>query len=138
MKRLHVHVSVENLDASIHFYSHLFAAEPAVLKDDYAKWMLEDPRVNFAISARGTKPGIRHLGIQVEDRAELEEVYARLRRAERPVLEECSTTCCYAQSEKSWIEDPQAVRWEVFLTTGENTVYGNDAPASVAESACCR
>ena len=107
MKRLHVHVAVENLEASVRFYSHLFAAEPTVLKTDYAKWMLEDPRVNFAISARGAAAGIQHLGIQVEDRGELEEVYGRLKRADRPVLEEGLTTCCYAQSEKSWIEDPQ-------------------------------
>jgi len=137
MKRLHVHVAVENLEASVRFYSHLFAAEPTVLKTDYAKWMLEDPRVNFAISARGAAAGIQHLGVQVEDRGELEEVYGRLKRADRPVLEEGLTTCCYAQSEKSWIEDPQGVRWETFLTTGESTVYGNDAPGSVSEAACC-
>jgi catechol 2,3-dioxygenase-like lactoylglutathione lyase family enzyme len=137
MKRLHVHVSVEKLDASVRFYSRLFAADPTVLKEDYAKWMLEDPRVNFAISARGRKPGIAHLGIQVENRAELEEVYARLQRAEGRVSEEGSTTCCYAKSEKSWIEDPQSVRWEAFLTTGESAVYGNDAPASASQSACC-
>jgi len=142
MKRLHVHVAVEDLNASIRFYSHLFAAEPVVLKSDYAKWMLEDPRVNFAISQRGAKPGIQHLGIQVESPAELDEVYARLKRAERPVLEEGATTCCYAQSEKSWIEDPQGVQWETFLTTGESTVYGHDpvrvaAPAQAAKSSCC-
>ncbi|HEX7115142.1 MAG TPA: ArsI/CadI family heavy metal resistance metalloenzyme [Steroidobacter sp.] len=137
MKRLHVHVSVDNLDTSIRFYSQLFAAEPTVRKDDYAKWMLEDPRVNFAISSRGRKPGIAHLGIQVESRAELDEVYARLQRAEGPVLEEGSTTCCYAKSEKSWIEDPQAVRWEAFLTTGESIVYGSDTVASAPRSTCC-
>jgi catechol 2,3-dioxygenase-like lactoylglutathione lyase family enzyme len=140
MKRLHVHVAVENLDASIRFYSQLFAAEPVVLKPDYAKWMLEDPRVNFAISQRGAEPGVEHLGIQVEDRAELEEVYARLKRAERPVLEEGATTCCYAQSEKSWIDDPQGVQWETFLTTGESTVYGSDpvrATDQAPQAACC-
>lgn len=139
MKRLHVHVAVENLAASIRFYSALFAAEPAVLKPDYAKWMLEDPRVNFAISQRGATPGIEHLGIQVEDHSELEGVYARLQRAERPVLEEGNTTCCYAQSEKSWISDPQGVLWETFLTTGESTVYGQNVvkPATTAKSACC-
>ena len=112
--------------ASIRFYSTLFAAEPTVRKVDYAKWMLEDPRVNFAISQRGAAAGIEHLGIQVEDGAELQEVYARLKRADRPVLEEGKTTCCYAESEKSWIEDPQGVQWETFLTTGESTVYGHD------------
>jgi catechol 2,3-dioxygenase-like lactoylglutathione lyase family enzyme len=126
MKRLHVHVAVKDLDASVRFYSQLFAAEPSVRKPDYAKWMLQDPRVNFAISARGRAPGVDHLGIQVEDRTELESVYERLKRAEGPVIEEGETTCCYAQSEKSWIEDPQGVQWETFLTTGESTVYGSD------------
>lgn len=141
MKRLHVHVAVKDLGTSIRFYSELFAAEPVVLKSDYAKWTLEDPRVNFAISQRGANRGIQHLGIQVESRPELAEVYTRLERAERPVLEEGVTTCCYAQSEKSWIEDPQGVRWETFLTTGESTVYGRDPveaeAAEGASSACC-
>jgi catechol 2,3-dioxygenase-like lactoylglutathione lyase family enzyme len=141
MKRMHVHVSVSDLEASIRFYSELFAAEPTVRKVDYAKWMLDDPRVNFAISQRGAVAGIEHLGIQVEDRAELEEVYARLRRADRPVLEEGTTTCCYAESEKSWIEDPQGIQWETFLTTGESTVYGHDperaAPTEAAQPPCC-
>jgi catechol 2,3-dioxygenase-like lactoylglutathione lyase family enzyme len=141
MKRLHVHVSVKDLDASIRFYSHLFAAEPTVRKADYAKWMLEDPRVNFAISQRDAKAGVQHLGIQVEDRTELAEICERLRRAERPVIEEGETTCCYAHSEKSWISDPQGVQWETFLTTGVSTVYGTDEirPKAVkqAESGCC-
>lgn len=136
MKRLHVHVAVQDLEASIRFYSQLFAGAPAMLKPDYAKWMLEDPHVNFAISARGARAGIEHLGIQVEDASELAEVYERLRRAERPVLEEGATTCCYAKSEKSWVEDPQGVKWETFLTTGESTVYGDDALRS-EPSACC-
>lgn len=100
----------------------LFAAEPVVVKHDYAKWMLEDPRVNFAISKWGSASGIRHLGIQVESRSELGEVYERLQRAEGPVREDGATTCCYAQSEKSWIADPQGIQWETFLTTGESTV----------------
>jgi catechol 2,3-dioxygenase-like lactoylglutathione lyase family enzyme len=136
MKRFHVHLAVEELDASIRFYSGLFAAEPLVRKPDYAKWMPEDPRVNFAISRRGGEAGIRHLGIQVEDRAELEDVYGRLQRADRPVLEEGATTCCYARSKKSWIEDPQGVKWETFLTTGESTVYGKDEPTAT-EHGCC-
>src|SRR6204780_2593618 len=103
MKRLHVHMAVENLPRSIDFYSALFAAQPAVVKTDYAKWMLDDPRVNFAISQRGGKTGVQHLGVQVEDETELAEVYERLERAERPVLEEKETTCCYAQSDKQWI-----------------------------------
>jgi catechol 2,3-dioxygenase-like lactoylglutathione lyase family enzyme len=139
MKRLHVHVSVTDLNASLRFYRELFAADPVVVKPDYAKWMLEDPRVNFAISQRGGASGIRHLGLQVEDRPELAEVYGRLKRAQGPVLEEGATTCCYAKSEKSWIADPQGVQWETFLTTGEATVYGNDpAPEkAAAASPCC-
>jgi catechol 2,3-dioxygenase-like lactoylglutathione lyase family enzyme len=141
MKRLHVHVSVKDLDASIRFYSHLFAAEPAVRKPDYAKWMLEDPRVHFAISQRDGRPGVQHLGIQVENRAELAEVYERLQRAEGSVIEEGERTCCYAHSEKSWIDDPQGVAWETFLTTGRSTEYGSDEirPKSgkPAEAACC-
>lgn len=136
MKRLHVHVAVQNLESSIRFYSELFAANPVVVKHDYAKWMLEDPRVNFAISARSATPGIEHLGIQVESKDELAEVYERLQRADGPVLEEGATTCCYAKSEKSWIEDPQGVKWETFLTTGESTVYGKD-PDRSSTTACC-
>ena len=133
MKRLHVHVSVKDLDASVRFYTQLFASEPTVQKPDYAKWMLEDPRVNFAISQRDGRHGVQHLGIQVEDRTELAEVYDRLRRAEGPVIEEGETTCCYARSEKSWIDDPQGVRWETFHTTGESTVYGKDEIRPKAE-----
>jgi catechol 2,3-dioxygenase-like lactoylglutathione lyase family enzyme len=141
MKRLHVHVSVKDLDASVRFYSQLFAADPIVQKPDYAKWMLDDPRVNFAISQRDGRPGVQHLGIQVEDRAELTQVYERLRGAERPAIEEGETTCCYAHSEKSWVDDPQGVQWETFLTTGESTVYGTDEirakSQKAAEAACC-
>ncbi|HUN51125.1 MAG TPA: ArsI/CadI family heavy metal resistance metalloenzyme, partial [Candidatus Sulfotelmatobacter sp.] len=143
MKRLHVHVAVEDLARSVRFYAALFAAEPNVLKPDYAKWMLEDPRVNFAISARGAAPGLDHLGIQVENGGELQEVYGRLRQADRPVLEEGATTCCYARSEKSWIADPQGIAWEAFHTTGDSTVYGDSVDlepvrgAKPAEAACC-
>src|SRR4029077_4362460 len=125
MKRLHVHVSVDDLAQSTRFYSTLFAAEPTVVKDDYVKWMLDDPRVNFAISMQpGRVAGISHLGIQAEDEAELAEVYDRLARAERPIVEAKATTCCYAKSDKQWIADPQGVPWETFLTYGESTVYG--------------
>jgi hypothetical protein len=124
MKRLHVHVSVEDLAQSVRFYSTLFSTEPTVLKDDYAKWMLEDPRVNFAISTGSGAAGISHLGIQAEDEGELAEVYERLSHAERPVIEENDTTCCYARSDKQWIADPQGVPWETFFTHGEATVYG--------------
>jgi hypothetical protein len=144
MKRLHVHVSVENLEQSVRFYATLFASEPTMLKPDYAKWMLEDPRVNFAISQRAVSPGIEHLGIQVETETELAEVYERLDRAERPVLEEKATTCCYANSDKQWIADPQGVAWETFLTNGEATLYGRSgaverlaASGEIADAPCC-
>ena len=143
MKRLHVHVGVTDLSTSIGFYSTLFGAEPTVTKDDYAKWMLEDPRVNFAISSGNhAAKGIEHLGIQVENGEELTEVYDRLKAADRPVLEEGATTCCYAKSEKSWIADPDGIVWEAFLTNGDATVYG-DSPAlaalstNAADGACC-
>lgn len=140
MKRLHVHVSVDDLAQSVRFYSTLFAAEPAVTKADYAKWMLDDPRVNFAISTRSGGSGLDHLGIQVETQGELQEVYGRLRQADRPVVEQSATTCCYAQSEKSWITDPQGVSWETFLTTGESTVYGDSADLGAIRTTaavCC-
>jgi catechol 2,3-dioxygenase-like lactoylglutathione lyase family enzyme len=140
MKRLHVHLAVDSLPQSIAFYSALFAAQPTTLKPDYAKWMLDDPRVNFAISTRGGQTGLDHLGIQVETAGELQEVYDRLQQADRPVLEEGATTCCYAQSEKSWITDPQGLSWETFLTTGESTVYGDSVdlgPIRTASGACC-
>jgi catechol 2,3-dioxygenase-like lactoylglutathione lyase family enzyme len=143
MKRLHVHVAVENLPRSIGFYSALFAAEPAVVKSDYAKWMLDDPRVNFAISTRGREPGLDHLGIQVENADELAEVYARLRQAGANVIEQGQTTCCYAKSEKAWIDDPAGISWETFLTSGESTTYGDGTGERVPrvahekQGACC-
>jgi catechol-2,3-dioxygenase len=139
MKRMHVHVAVDNLDKAVGFYSTLFAAQPSVVKPDYAKWMLEDPRVNFAISVRGAKTGLNHLGIQVENEGELAEVYARLNKAGAPVLEKGKTTCCYANSEKSWIDDPAGISWETFLTMGASTDYGNSRlqDVRVAQAACC-
>jgi catechol 2,3-dioxygenase-like lactoylglutathione lyase family enzyme len=141
MKRMHVHVSVDDLDRSIGFYSALFAAQPAVVKPDYAKWMLEDPRVNFAISTRGRQPGLDHLGIQVESEKELHEVYGRLHAAGGNVIEQGQTACCYAKSEKSWIDDPAGIAWETFFTTGESTEYGNGtgerAPRIAHEKSCC-
>ena len=142
MKRLHVHVAVDDLAQSIRFYSTLFAAEPTVIKDDYAKWMLDDPRVNFAISKLGDRAsGISHLGIQAEDETELAEVYDRLARAERPIVEAKATTCCYAKSDKRWIADPQGVAWETFLTHGEATVYGESGSIAKLQAAtaevCC-
>lgn len=126
MKRLHVHVGVDDLDQSIKFYSILFATEPSVLKEDYAKWMLEDPRVNFAISKRNEHKGIEHLGIQAESTDELAQVYGRLKAADRPLVEEGCTTCCYAKSQKSWVSDPDGVMWEAFYTDGTATTYGED------------
>jgi catechol 2,3-dioxygenase-like lactoylglutathione lyase family enzyme len=127
MKRLHLHVAVADLDRSIGFYATLFGAPPSVVKPDYAKWMLDDPRVNFAISTgRHAGSGIEHLGIQAESAEELAEVYGRLQQAGRPVLEEGETTCCYAQSEKSWITDPDGLVWEAFHTHGEATDYGDN------------
>lgn len=143
MKRLHVHVSVVDLSRSIGFYSALFACEPSVVKSDYAKWMLEDPRVNFAISTRGREPGLDHLGIQVETGDELQDVYARLRQAGGNVIEQGQTACCYAKSEKSWIDDPAGIAWETFHTTGESTDYGDGSGENRArvaheqQSACC-
>ena len=144
MKRFHVHVGVTDLDASIAFYSHLFDAEPTVTKPDYAKWMLDDPRINFDISQKCVAgKGVEHLGLQVEDGAELAEVYERLKAAEDPVMEEGATTCCYARSEKSWIADPDGVVWEAFLTTGASTDYGvvpdfaGLASDKAAANACC-
>lgn len=140
MKRLHVHVAVENLDHAIGFYSTLFAAEPSVVKPDYAKWMLDDPRVNFAISARAREggAGIDHLGIQVEDTGELAEVSARLARTQAAVFDQGDTTCCYAKSTKAWITDPAGVDWEAFLTTGESTVYGGTgAVKRPGKEPCC-
>jgi len=143
MKRLHVHVGVSDLERSIRFYSTLFGAEPSVVKADYAKWMLDEPRVNFAISeGRHAAKGIEHLGIQSDSEAELAEVYGRLQAADRPVLEEGATTCCYSKSEKSWISDPDGIVWEAFLTTGEATVYGDSPSLSAlsddaSEVTCC-
>ncbi|QUD86986.1 ArsI/CadI family heavy metal resistance metalloenzyme [Phenylobacterium montanum] len=140
MKRLHVHVAVEDLAKSIGFYSTLFGSEPTVLKGDYAKWMLDDPRVNFAISNRGAATGLDHLGIQVESDAELGELAGRLKDAGETTFDQQATTCCYAMGDKSWVRDPSGVRWETFHTTGEAVTYGEDAPpteAGQARQACC-
>ncbi len=145
MKRFHVHVAVDDIEQSVRFYSTLFAAEPTVREADYAKWMLDDPRVNFAISHRGGPVGVQHLGIQAEDETELTDVFGRLSRAERPVLEEKSVTCCYAKGDKQWVSDPQGVAWETFLTRGRATVYGdsgataklNAVPGAASGTVCC-
>jgi predicted enzyme related to lactoylglutathione lyase len=138
MKRMHVHVAVDDLAAAMKFYAALFAAEPSVVKRDYAKWMLDDPRVNFAISARGRARGLDHLGIQVETKDELNEVNARLQQAGGQVVEQGQTNCCYARSEKSWIDDPAGIAWETFLTFGETTDYGDgssEREARIAKAA---
>ena len=142
MKRLHLHVSVPDLAQSIAFYETLFGAEPTVVKDDYAKWMLEDPRMNFAISQRDRATGVDHVGIQVESPAELGELSARLKAAGAATFDQTATTCCYAQSDKSWVNDPAGVRWETFFTFGEATRYGEDEPqaetaGAAPASACC-
>ena len=141
MKRLHVHVAVDDLEKSIGFYSTLFAAEPCVVKPDYAKWMLDDPRVNFAISARGARAaGVDHLGIQVESDGDLRELSGRLKAAGETTRDQEETTCCYAKSNKAWVNDPTGLRWETFFTFGEATTYGEDeAPleASPPAASCC-
>lgn len=138
MKRLHIHISVNDLEESARFYTTLFAAEPTVKKADYAKWMLEDPRVNLAISDRRGKGGIEHLGLQAENEEELGVIFERLAKANRPTLSEENTTCCYARSEKQWVADPQGVIWETFYTHGESTVYGQSAAIEeIAGAVCC-
>lgn len=137
MKRLHVNLSVADLDESIRFYAMLFASEPTVRKDDYAKWMLDDPRVNFSLSKCGRSAGIDHLGIQTDDEQELAEVFERLATAGRPVVDEGETTCCYARSTKRWVTDPQGVAWETFLTHGASVTYGTGGPNLDAEPGAC-
>ncbi len=141
MKRFHVHVSVDDLAHNIRFYSSLFGTEPAVLKDDYAKWMLDDPKVNFAISQRGDRPGVNHLGIQVENDEELESMRAQLTRADQPVVEQVDAACCYAKSNKHWVQDPQGVAWETFHSLSSIPVFGRDNQATgtipVKAAACC-
>ena len=140
MKRFHVHVHVDDLHASIRFYNQLFNAQPARVEVDYAKWMLDDPRVNFAISTRGTRPGLDHLGFQTDTAEELAELKAQAQNADMALLDEGQTSCCYAQSEKHWITDPQGIAWEHFHTLGNIPVF-NEAPAnptgSGQPSACC-
>ncbi len=140
MKRFHVHAHVEDLSASVAFYSQMFGAEPTRLESDYAKWMLDDPRVNFAISTRGGKPGVDHLGIQTDDLGELAELKARAQAADMALFDEGRTTCCYARSEKHWVTDPQGIAWEHFHTLDSIPVF-SEKPADTADtadaSACC-
>jgi catechol 2,3-dioxygenase-like lactoylglutathione lyase family enzyme len=139
MKRFHVHVAVHDLSQSIRFYSSLFGAPPSVAKDDYAKWMLDDPRVNFAISTRGNKAGLDHLGIQAEDGSELEEIGSRLAQADVSLLPQKGASCCYSKSDKYWTIDPQGVAWESFHTLDSVPTYGADTKTKAGEhkAACC-
>lgn len=144
MKRFHVHVAVEDLSTSTRFYSALFGAQPTVEKPDYAKWMLEDPRVNFAISHRGSKRGVNHLGFQVDSDEELDTLQTRHDAAELSVFNEGNTQCCYAQSKKHWVTDPQGIAWEMYQTMGEVKTYNGDSDSSVEKiadiakmPACC-
>jgi catechol 2,3-dioxygenase-like lactoylglutathione lyase family enzyme len=144
MKRFHVHVAVPDLEKGIHFYSTVFGAEPSVVKPDYAKWMLEDPRVNFAISQRGNAAGVNHLGFQVDDAGELDEIHGRLQRADAGVVEEKGVSCCYAKSDKYWVTDPAGIAWETFRSLGTVPFYkgnveteGKAAACGGATVACC-
>ncbi|MEM7768766.1 MAG: ArsI/CadI family heavy metal resistance metalloenzyme [Pseudomonadota bacterium] len=145
MTRLHLHISVDDLDQSIRFYQTLFGAAPTLVEPDYAKWSLDDPSVNFAISALGCgKAGIEHVGIETGNRTELDTITARLHAAEEGTFQEEATTCCYAVSDKTWVEDPSGVRWETFHTTEKATEYGVDAslgaeikPTPPRHSGCC-
>jgi len=154
MKRFHAHVRVEDLESSVRFYSTLFGVEPTVLKADYAKWMLDDPRVNFAITAGSTSTGLDHLGLQVEADDDLAIIARRLEAAGQSVSKQENAACCYARGNKGWVSDPSGISWETFHTFGESTVYGNDvaprpasakplesdsccAPAPTSNSACC-
>lgn len=136
MKRLHIHVGVEDITHSVTFYSALFGAPPVKVKDDYAKWMLDDPHVNFAISTRSGKRGVDHLGIQVDSAEELNALRAQLSAANLTTHSEGETTCCYARSEKSWVEDPAGMAWEAYHTMEDAQIF-SDKPAAPVESACC-
>jgi len=143
MKRFHVHVAVKDLDQSVRFYSTMFGSEPTVQKRDYAKWMLDDPRVNFAISQRGQRLGINHLGVQAESDEELEAIHANLVQADSTVIAEQGVHCCYATSDKYWVTDPQGVAWESFRSLGSVPFYGAEDGAerascgTSASSGCC-
>ena len=147
MKRLHVHVSVEDIQTSIPFYSKMFGSDPTILKSDYAKWQLEDPKVNFAISSRGAPVGLNHLGIQVESEPELGEMKMRLDSIESDVVEQIGTACCYAKSDKYWVNDPAGIPWETFHTLDSIPVFNDElaagccvpesASSSKAQSSCC-
>lgn len=135
MKRLHIHIGVDNIEQAIPFYSALFGSSPVKTKADYAKWLIDDPRVNFAISTRSGKKGVDHLGIQVDDTNELDEVRGRIRSAALPAFDEGETVCCYAKSDKTWVRDPAGLAWETYRTMEEAEIFGKDPVMS--DSACC-
>lgn len=137
MKRFHVHLAVDDLDANIRFYSSVFGAEPTVHKADYAKWMIEDPRVNFAISSRGAKAGIDHLGFQVDSDDELKALREQVAEAEIAARDQPRAACCYATSDKYWITDPQGIAWETYHTLGEASMFGADEKKTDESGACC-
>lgn len=143
MKRFHVHVAVDDLEANIRFYSTVFGVPPTVRKPDYAKWMMEDPRINFAISNRGLKAGVDHMGLQVDSDEELNALRQQVAEAEIAAFDQPQATCCYAKSDKYWINDPQGIAWETYHTLGEAQLFGDDtarsssAPAAQAESTSC-
>jgi catechol 2,3-dioxygenase-like lactoylglutathione lyase family enzyme len=134
MKRFHVHLAVRDLAESIRFYSMVFGVEPAVRKPDYAKWMIDDPRVNFAISQRGGVPGVNHLGLQVDTDDELQAMQQRLHNADQAMVTERDAQCCYANADKYWITDPQGIAWETFHTLGTIPMFGASANAASATS----
>ncbi|MCQ8104895.1 glyoxalase/bleomycin resistance/dioxygenase family protein [Methylomonas sp. SURF-2] len=139
MKRLHIHIAVDDLEQNIRFYSALFQSQPSVLKSDYAKWLLDDPRVNFAISSRGRQAGLDHLGVQVESSEELEAVQQALVDAALPVAEQKQATCCYVQSDKYWSVDPQGIAWEAFHSLNSIPLFGEDPVIRVDKlSPCCK
>ena len=137
MKRFHIHVGVKNLEKSVQFYSTLFGQKPTKLKEDYAKWMLEDPRLNFAISTRSHEEGVDHLGIQVENDGELVEITERLKNADLGVYDEGETTCCYAESKKAWVQDPSGLAWEAYQNMGDADVFSTKEEGDDDEGACC-
>jgi extradiol dioxygenase family protein len=137
MKRFHLHVGVKDLEKSVQFYSTLFGQKPTKLKSDYAKWMLEDPRINFAISTLARTEGVDHLGLQVETEGELEEISDRLKKADLGVYDEGETTCCYSESRKAWVQDPSGVAWEAYRTMKDAEIFSDRSASEAAEEACC-
>ena len=137
MKRFHVHVAVDDLEANVRFYSTIFGAAPTVRKPDYAKWMVEDPRINFAISTRGAKPGVDHLGFQVESDEELKALREQVGTGDIAAFDQPDATCCYARSDKYWVTDPQGIAWETYRTLGEAEIYGAETTKKGDDGACC-